>query len=209
MKIITQHILGKINIRTDALSRLFRLGDSHLHPPYLDQIRMIWNIQPTLDLFASSTTKLLPRYVTSNIRDQQAQWIDAFSNTWANEIQLVHAPIPILSSVISYLNIVATLAIVIAPWWPGQPLFTSLMNQSCRYLILGQSSQCLIKGLSMENPKSFLPPRKIAAFLMSLKWRRVEYFQPRFQTGYDFLEKLSNFSSMDRDSRFRDTTFMQ
>ncbi|KAA6359618.1 MAG: hypothetical protein EZS28_044856 [Streblomastix strix] len=29
------------------------------------------------------------------------------------------------------------------------------MNQSGKYFILGQSNQCLIKGLSMENPKSF------------------------------------------------------
>ncbi|KAA6380346.1 MAG: putative Transposon Ty3-I Gag-Pol polyprotein [Streblomastix strix] len=209
IKIITQHVPGKMNMIADALSRLCRSGDYHLHPSYLDQIRMIWNIKPTLDLLASSTTKLLPRYVTANIRDQQAQWIDAFSNTWTNEILLVHPPIPILSRVISYLNNETTLAIVIAPWWPGQPWFTSLMNQSSRYLILGQSSQCLIKGLSMENPKSFLPPGKIAAFLVDQKWRREECFQPRFQTGQDFLEELSNYSSMDRDSRLRDTTFMQ
>ncbi|KAA6359617.1 MAG: hypothetical protein EZS28_044855, partial [Streblomastix strix] len=81
IKIITQHVPGKINIIADALSRLCRSGDYHLHPAYLDQIRMIWNIQPTPDLFASSTTKLLLRYVTAHIRDQQAQWIDTFSNT--------------------------------------------------------------------------------------------------------------------------------
>ncbi|KAA6365725.1 MAG: hypothetical protein EZS28_038749 [Streblomastix strix] len=208
IKIITKHVPGKINIIADALSRLCRSGDYHLHPSYLDQIRMIWNIQPTLDLFASSTTKLLPRQVTANIKDQQAQWTDAFSNTWTNEILLVYLPIPILSRDISYLNNEATLAIVIAPWWPGQLWFTSLMNQSCRYLILGQSSQCLIKGLSMENPKSFLPPGKKAAFLMDQKWRREECFQPRFQTGQDFLEELSNCSSMDRDSRLRCITLI-
>ncbi|KAA6380987.1 MAG: hypothetical protein EZS28_023487 [Streblomastix strix] len=209
MKIITLHVPGKMNIIADALSRQCRSGDYHLHPSYLDQIRMIWNIQPTLDLFASSTTKLLPRYVTANIRDQQAQWIDALSNTWTNEILLMHSQIPILSRVIQYLNNEATLAIVIAPWWPGQSWFTSLMRQSCRYLILGQSNQCLIKGLSMENPKSFLPPGKIAAFLMDQKWGKAESSQPRFQTGYDFLEELSNQSSIDRDSRLRDTNFMQ
>ncbi|KAA6398972.1 MAG: putative Transposon Ty3-I Gag-Pol polyprotein [Streblomastix strix] len=116
IKIITQHVPGKINIIADALSSLCRSGDYHLHPSYLDQIKILKNIQPTLDLFSSSTTKLLLRYMSANIRDQQAQWIDAFSNTWTNEILLVHPPIQILSRVISYLNNEATLAIVIAPW---------------------------------------------------------------------------------------------
>ncbi|KAA6401267.1 MAG: putative Transposon Ty3-I Gag-Pol polyprotein [Streblomastix strix] len=169
MKIISQHVSGKKNIIADALSRLYRLGDYHFRPLYLDQIIMILNILPTLDLFASSTTKLLQHYVTANIGDQNAQWIDAFSNTWTNKILLVHTPIPIFSKVISYLNNEATLAMIIAPLWPGKPWFTSLMNQSSKYLIFVQSSQCLIKGLSMENPKSFLPPGKIAAFFMDQK----------------------------------------
>ncbi|KAA6382774.1 MAG: putative Transposon Ty3-I Gag-Pol polyprotein [Streblomastix strix] len=121
IKIKTKHVPGKINIIADALSRLYRSGDFHLHPSYLDQIRMIWNIQPTLDLFTSSTTKLLLRNETANIKDQQAQWIDTFSNSRTNEILLVYPPNPILSRVISYFNNEATLAIVIAPWWPGQP----------------------------------------------------------------------------------------
>ncbi|KAA6386936.1 MAG: putative Transposon Ty3-I Gag-Pol polyprotein [Streblomastix strix] len=208
IKIITQHVQGKIYIIADALSILCRSGYYHLHPSYLHQIRMIRRIQPTLDLFTSTTTKLLPHYVTINIRDQQAQQIDAFSNTWTNEISLVNPPVSILSRVISYLNYKSTLAIVIAPWWPGQPWFTSFMSQSSRYFILGHSNQCLIKGLSMENPKRFQPPGKIAAFLMDQKWRSEEWFQLRFQTGQDFLEELSNYQSMDRDSRLRNTTFM-
>ncbi|KAA6368642.1 MAG: hypothetical protein EZS28_035830 [Streblomastix strix] len=118
---ITQHVQGKINIIADALSRLCRSGDYHFHPFYLDQIRMIWNIQPTLDLFASSTTKLLSRYVTTNAKDLQAQWIEAFSNTWINEILLVRPPIPMLSREVSYINNDVILAIVVALWWPGQP----------------------------------------------------------------------------------------
>ncbi|KAA6310385.1 MAG: hypothetical protein EZS28_056320 [Streblomastix strix] len=58
MKIITQLVPAQQNIIADALSRLCRSGDYHLHPSYLDQIRMIWNIQPTLDLFASGRVML-------------------------------------------------------------------------------------------------------------------------------------------------------
>ncbi|KAA6355924.1 MAG: hypothetical protein EZS28_048549, partial [Streblomastix strix] len=73
IKIIIQHVRGKINIIADALSRLFRSGDNHIQTFYLDQIRKILKIQLTLDLFALSTTKLLPRSVTANIMDQQVQ----------------------------------------------------------------------------------------------------------------------------------------
>ncbi|KAA6395775.1 MAG: hypothetical protein EZS28_008695 [Streblomastix strix] len=160
MKIITQYVPGKINIIADAQSRLFRSGDYNLQTYYLNQIGMIWNIQLTLDLFASSTTKLLPRYLTANIRDQYAQWIDAFSNIWTNEILLVHSPIPIMSRLISYLNNDATLTFEIGPWWSGQQWITSLMNQSSRYLIFEQSSQCLIKRLSKENQQKLFSSRK-------------------------------------------------
>ncbi|KAA6376895.1 MAG: hypothetical protein EZS28_027580 [Streblomastix strix] len=142
---------------------------------------MIWNIQPTLDLLATSTTKLLQRYGTTNIKDKQAQQIDTFSNSWTNEILLVHPQIPIFSRQISYLNKKIILAIVIAPWWLGQPWFIILMNQSNKYLIHGQSSQCLIKGLNKENQKSFLPPGKIAAFLMSQKWQKDRMFLTQIQ----------------------------
>ncbi|KAA6365437.1 MAG: hypothetical protein EZS28_039037 [Streblomastix strix] len=197
IKIIIQHVPGKINIIADALCRLCRQRDFHVYPFYLDQIKMIQNIQITLDLFASSTTKLLPLYVQANIRDQQTQWIDAFSYTWTNQILLVHPPIPMLFRVISYLDNEATLVIIMAPWWQSQPKFTNLMNQSSRHLILGQSSQYLIKRLSIENPKSILPPGKIAAFHKNLKWRSAESSQPRFQTGQNFLEELSNCQPMD------------
>ncbi|KAA6388649.1 MAG: hypothetical protein EZS28_015821 [Streblomastix strix] len=61
---------------------------------------------------------------------------DTFSNTWTNEILFVHPPIPILSRVISYINYEATLAIVVAPWWPGQP--------------------CIPHGPEMEKGKMYL-----------------------------------------------------
>ncbi|KAA6382775.1 MAG: hypothetical protein EZS28_021699 [Streblomastix strix] len=61
----------------------------------------------------------------------------------------------------------------------------------------------------MENPKSFLPPGKIAAFIMDKKWRRTQSSQIGFLVGQDFLEELSNYSSMDRYLRLRDTIFMQ
>ncbi|KAA6364170.1 MAG: hypothetical protein EZS28_040305 [Streblomastix strix] len=170
---------------------------------------MIWNIQSIFDLFASSTSNLLSRYKTANIRDQQAQWIDAFSNTWISEILPQHPPIPILSRVISNLNNDVILAIVIAPWWPSQFWFTSLMNQSSQYLILAQSSKCLINGQSMEIIRSFLTHGKMAAFLMDQKWRWAESYSLKFQTEQDFLEELSNYSLIDRDSRLRGSIFMQ
>ncbi|KAA6367919.1 MAG: hypothetical protein EZS28_036554 [Streblomastix strix] len=44
---------------------------------------------------------------------------------------------------------------------------------------------------------------------MKLMMERVESSQLRFQIEYSFLEELSNFLSMDKDLRLRDTTFMQ
>ncbi|KAA6361055.1 MAG: hypothetical protein EZS28_043418 [Streblomastix strix] len=142
-------------------------------------------------------------------KDLRAQWIYTFANTWKNEILVVHSTIPILSRITSNLNNEITIAIVIAPWWPGQPWFTSLMNQSSTYLILGQSSQCLIKGQNMENPKSFLPLGKITVFILDQEWKKDESSQPRYQTVQDFLEELINQQSLDRESRLKNITFTQ
>lgn len=124
MKITVLHVPGNINIITDALSRFCRSRDYHLHSIYLDQIRMIWNIQPTLYLFASSITKLLLRCVTANIEDLQAQWVDSFSYTWNNIILLINPQVPTLSRIVSYLNIKINTAIEIALWGLGLPWFS-------------------------------------------------------------------------------------
>ncbi|KAA6361227.1 MAG: hypothetical protein EZS28_043246, partial [Streblomastix strix] len=117
--------------------------------------------------------------------------------------------IPIISKIISYLNIKITIAIVIALWWLGQPRLLSMVTQSNKYLILEKSSQCLVKGLSMENTKKILPPGKIAAFLLDQKWIIREWSQFTCQIEQDFLEELSNCQSMNKDSRFMDSAYTQ
>ncbi|KAA6392640.1 MAG: hypothetical protein EZS28_011833 [Streblomastix strix] len=95
MKIDIQHFSEKINIIADALSRLQRSEDFHLRPFFLNQIRMTKVIQPTFDIFAPATIKLLVLYVTVNITTVQAQLIDVFQNTWTNKILLVRRTIQI------------------------------------------------------------------------------------------------------------------
>jgi hypothetical protein len=95
-----------------------------------------------------------------------ALWLDAFARPWKNEIFWIHPPIPKIGKALISWKQYKPKSIIIAPWWPGKTWFTHLLNDSSRYLMLGESSQILSPSKEMKQRGDKLPPGKIAAFLM-------------------------------------------
>jgi hypothetical protein len=65
LQIFTAHIPGISNRTADALSRLSKSGDYKLKKEIFIMICLMWNLQPTMDLFASRDNTQLPRFAST------------------------------------------------------------------------------------------------------------------------------------------------
>ncbi|KAA6376138.1 MAG: putative Transposon Ty3-I Gag-Pol polyprotein [Streblomastix strix] len=181
IQIQTQHIPGVSNKITDALSRLNTQGDYSVKIEIFKALCQAWQIIPTLDLFATGENKLVDRFVAIGEEEEGAEWLTAFSRPWKEEIFWIHPPIPKIGKALIAWEKFKPKSIMIAPWLPGQIWFTSLLTDSNRYLILGESSLILNPGKEMIRKKDMLPPGKIAAFLMDQELIKEGGYQQNFQ----------------------------
>ncbi|KAA6361349.1 MAG: hypothetical protein EZS28_043124, partial [Streblomastix strix] len=94
IQIQTQRIPGMSNKITDALSRLSTQGDYQVKKEILIALCQAWEITPTLDLFATEENKLMDRFVAIGEEEEGAEWLNAFSRPWKEEIFWIHPPIP-------------------------------------------------------------------------------------------------------------------
>ncbi|KAA6379279.1 MAG: hypothetical protein EZS28_025194 [Streblomastix strix] len=90
----TQHIPGISKKITDALSRLCTQGDYSVKKEIFIALCQAWQIVPTLDLFATGENKLVDRFVTIGEVEEGAEWLNAFSRLWNEEIFWIYPPIP-------------------------------------------------------------------------------------------------------------------
>ncbi|KAA6368037.1 MAG: hypothetical protein EZS28_036434, partial [Streblomastix strix] len=121
------------------------------------------------------------RFVAIGEEEEGAEWLNAFSRPWKEEIFWIHPPIPKIGKALIAWEKFKPKSIMITPWWPGQIWFTSLLTDSSKYLILGESSLILNPGKEMMKKKDMLPPGKIAAFLMDQELIREGGYQQNFQ----------------------------
>ncbi|KAA6394108.1 MAG: putative Transposon Ty3-I Gag-Pol polyprotein [Streblomastix strix] len=177
----TQHIPGISNRITDALSRLSTQGDYSVKKEIFIALCQVREIIPTLDLFATGENKLVDRFVAIGEEEEGAEWLNAFSRPWKEEIFWIHPPIPKIGKALIPWEKFKPKSIMIALWWSGQIWFTSLLTDSSRYLILGESSLILNPGKEMSKKKDMLPPGQIAAFLMDQELIKEGDYQQSFQ----------------------------
>ncbi|KAA6348218.1 MAG: hypothetical protein EZS28_051990, partial [Streblomastix strix] len=176
----TQHIPGISNKITDALSRLSTQGDYSLKKEIFIALCQAWKIIPTLDLLATGENKLVDRFMEIGEEEEGAEWLNAFSRPWKEEIFWIHPLIPKIRKAFIAWEKFKPKSIMIAPWWLGQIWFTSLLTDNSRYFILGESSLILNPGKEMKKKKDMLPPGKIAAFLKEQESNREENYQQSF-----------------------------
>ncbi|KAA6359907.1 MAG: hypothetical protein EZS28_044565, partial [Streblomastix strix] len=136
----TQHIPGISNKITDVQSRLSTQGDYSVKQEIFRTLWQAWQVTPTLDLFAIEQNKLVDKFVAIGEEEEEAEWLNAFSRPWKEEIFWIHPPIPKIGKALIAWERFKPKSIMIVPWWPGQIWFTSLLTDSSRYLILGESS---------------------------------------------------------------------
>ena len=85
----------------------------------------------TLDLFASSRTAQLPRYVSWR-HDPQSAGMDAFLVPWAKERLWAFPPIALIGRVLQRLQQEGGRMLLLTPDWPSQPWWPALFDMATR-----------------------------------------------------------------------------
>jgi hypothetical protein len=128
-----QHISGVDNELADTLSRhrvTPRAWEWSLSASFVAELQRAWRINLTVDRFADLSNAKCPRF-NSYTHQPLAESIDAFTQDWNNEVNLVNPPFRLLDRVIAKLEAEpAATAIVIAPRWPAQSWFTRLVEMA-------------------------------------------------------------------------------
>ena len=174
ISIKASYLEGRRNVRADALSRRSRDHcyslPSHLFLHFCSH----FNISPLIDLFASRENAKLNCYISDG-PDPQAIGFDAFCTIWPNCIY-AFPPVVLIDKFISCFKQLPDMeGLLIVPFWPGQPYFSTLLSIIIDIPVLFSAS--LLEGTAAA-PK---PLSKLLACVIS----------SRVEKQKDFLQNLS------------------
>ena len=122
-----RHLPGKENTIADLLSRLQGAPTEWSLSPLV--IPLIWQVfgQPTVDLFASEANAQLPVFCA--LSPGGGVWrIDAFSFPWLPALAYAFPPFALIPRVLAKVKDDEAKLLLVAPNWPGQPWFPSLLE---------------------------------------------------------------------------------
>jgi hypothetical protein len=114
--IIPKYIPGRYNEIADSLSWTKNIPEWHLDKQSCETIFNKFG-KPSIDLFASKASAVVPNYVSEDSRDQESQFTDAFSRTWNFRLGWIFPPSALIPRVLQHLNISQGHYLLIAPKW--------------------------------------------------------------------------------------------
>ena len=122
------HISGKNNVRADLKSRKFNDQlEWKLNTKVFNKLCAIWQ-KPDIDLFASRLNYQIDKFCSWE-PDPQATFINAFTIDWSCfEYIYVFPPFSVLNRCIRKIKTDKASGLIIAPYWPTQIWFPSLME---------------------------------------------------------------------------------
>lgn len=138
IKLEAEHLPGHLNRVVDEESRMMKdRWDWKLHLMIFREINNIWG-PLEIDLFASRTTKQLPRFFSWR-PDPQAEGTDAFKHHW-KQPTFANPPWALIPRTLSEVRTQGAMVVLVAPVWKAQAWYpvmlsllfnTSTRNNSC------------------------------------------------------------------------------
>lgn len=110
------YLPGRYNSIADCLSREKKLPDWHVSDEITRKVFSKWG-WPQIDLFATSRSTVVPVYASIEAWDQQAAFINAFSQTWQFQLAWVFPPPPLIPRVLRHLNQSLGTYLLMVPRW--------------------------------------------------------------------------------------------
>ena len=128
IRLEAKHIPGVDNVLADSLSRWgsIRPTEWTLSLQVFQALRSMRGFI-SIDLFASHRNHQLPVYC-SLARDDNALACDAMSIDWTGMAAYAYPPISLLSRVLNKIRREDCIVLLVAPWWPQQAWFHTLMQ---------------------------------------------------------------------------------
>ena len=135
-------------------------------------------------MFATRLNKQLPTYA-SWLSDPGSKHIDAMTISWNNVFPYIFSPFSMLWPVLKKITNQSEKATVIAPMWPTQTWFTTLLQLAIQEPLIINSRHLIMSGTSKKHPLS--PKMKLLAVLCSnniaeqnnFRQKLTEYYQQR------------------------------
>ena len=142
---------GVMNILADAESRKpLSTGDWKLDPRAFRSVQSVWNSQ--VDMFASSWNAQLPIFV-SRFPQPGAWKTDALSVCWKDLAGFCFPPFSLIPFCLSKIRREKATIVLIAPFWPSQYWFPSLLELATDFpLLLPPSRSLLTSPLGEGHP---------------------------------------------------------
>ena len=137
------HIPGVLNVTADHLSRHFadNIEWELSHKIFQKIIRIFGS--PEVDLFASRRNKKVDTYVAWG-PDPEAWKVDALSFEWTGAYFYMFPPFSLIGRVLRKIREDDADAVLVAPWWPTQAWFGTLLKATHRRLRFRRRAHNLI-----------------------------------------------------------------
>ena len=160
------HLKGNLNNLADFLSRQRVLeSEWSLNQEVFQEIVDRWGT-PQIDLFASQVNAKVPRFFSLNRLDQ-AEGLDALAQRWSFRLCYAFPPIQIIPLVLKKLQEERTTLILVVPFWPKRPWFSSLLDLAIEgHWLLPVRRDLLFQGPLLHPDASHL---KLAVWLLRNK----------------------------------------
>lgn len=114
--IIPKYLPGRYNGIADSLSRLKAQQEWHLDCSTQQSIFQIMGT-PEIDLFASKSSAVVPRYVSEDHTDMTSEYTDAFSRPWNYKVAWIFPPPALIPRVLQHLNGSQGHYLLVVPRW--------------------------------------------------------------------------------------------
>ena len=179
------HVPGLENSEADEESRAGSENEDTEWSLDAEVFHSIHDLYPhlSIDLFASRLNYKLDKFV-SRRPDPNAYAIDAFSLTWTNEGFFIFAPFSLLPRILQKVEEDKTSAVLIAPIWPTQSWWPSLLHLICGQCYQLPNTQDILRLPHKPSIRHPLKKMTLGCFHISGHPSNRKGFQHRLVTSF-------------------------